>query len=148
MPVLCLCCFCPIGLTSSLSSGLWIGLNSLSVRSGWQWAGGSPFRYLNWLPGKHAWVLLAEWNSLRYLKGLPHVTYWFQKVLMEHSSFSIMLWNLQPGFDYSKVQVYTGTASWDKDLFPRIIATVNTHSVWCLHSLSSLWRFYIQKHIL
>ncbi|XP_028934045.1 macrophage mannose receptor 1 [Ornithorhynchus anatinus] len=39
------------GLTSSLTSGLWIGLNSLSFNSGWQWSGGSPFRFLNWSPG-------------------------------------------------------------------------------------------------
>ncbi|XP_066135196.1 macrophage mannose receptor 1 [Saccopteryx bilineata] len=39
------------GLTNSLTSGLWIGLNSLSVNRGWQWSSGGPFRYLNWLPG-------------------------------------------------------------------------------------------------
>uniref|UniRef100_A0A8C8RHJ4 Macrophage mannose receptor 1 n=1 Tax=Pelusios castaneus TaxID=367368 RepID=A0A8C8RHJ4_9SAUR len=39
------------GLTSTLSSALWFGLNSLNFNSGWQWSGGSPFRYLNWVPG-------------------------------------------------------------------------------------------------
>ncbi|XP_006119560.2 macrophage mannose receptor 1-like isoform X1 [Pelodiscus sinensis] len=39
------------GLTSTLSSSLWFGLNSLNFNSGWQWSGGSPFRYLNWVPG-------------------------------------------------------------------------------------------------
>ncbi|NXD11875.1 MRC1 protein, partial [Nothocercus nigrocapillus] len=29
----------------------WIGLNGLNFNSGWQWAGGRPFRYLNWAPG-------------------------------------------------------------------------------------------------
>ncbi|NXD90086.1 MRC1 protein, partial [Chaetorhynchus papuensis] len=39
------------GLTRTLSSALWIGLNSLNFNSGWQWVGGAPFRYLNWVPG-------------------------------------------------------------------------------------------------
>uniref|UniRef100_F6Y2F6 Macrophage mannose receptor 1 n=1 Tax=Monodelphis domestica TaxID=13616 RepID=F6Y2F6_MONDO len=42
------------GLTNSFTTGLWIGLNSLNFNSGWQWAGFSPFRYLNWLPGNPA----------------------------------------------------------------------------------------------
>ncbi|NWQ71913.1 MRC1 protein, partial [Neopipo cinnamomea] len=40
------------GLTRTLSSALWFGLNSLNFNSGWQWVGGAPFRYLNWVPGK------------------------------------------------------------------------------------------------
>ncbi|NXC39026.1 MRC1 protein, partial [Penelope pileata] len=32
-------------------SPLWIGLNRLNLRSGWQWSGGTPFRYFNWAPG-------------------------------------------------------------------------------------------------
>ncbi|NXU54449.1 MRC1 protein, partial [Turnix velox] len=39
------------GLTGRLSAPLWFGLNSLNFNSGWQWVGGAPFRYLNWLPG-------------------------------------------------------------------------------------------------
>ncbi|XP_033854652.3 macrophage mannose receptor 1-like [Acipenser ruthenus] len=39
------------GLTSSLSTPLWMGLNSLDFDSGWQWSNGNPFRYLNWAPG-------------------------------------------------------------------------------------------------
>ncbi|XP_066483946.1 macrophage mannose receptor 1 [Tiliqua scincoides] len=39
------------GLTSSLESDYWIGLNSLDVDSGWQWMANRPFRYLNWAPG-------------------------------------------------------------------------------------------------
>ncbi|OXB84688.1 UNVERIFIED_CONTAM: hypothetical protein H355_001165 [Colinus virginianus] len=38
------------GLTGRLSSALWFGLNSLNFDSGWQWVGGAPFRYLNWVP--------------------------------------------------------------------------------------------------
>ncbi|NWX61081.1 MRC1 protein, partial [Promerops cafer] len=39
-------------LTKEFGFAFWIGLNALDFNSGWQWAGGSPFRYLNWAPGK------------------------------------------------------------------------------------------------
>lgn len=39
------------GLTNSLGTSVWIGLNSLDFESGWQWSNGNPFRYLNWAPG-------------------------------------------------------------------------------------------------
>uniref|UniRef100_U3JY95 C-type lectin domain-containing protein n=1 Tax=Ficedula albicollis TaxID=59894 RepID=U3JY95_FICAL len=38
-------------LTKEFGFAFWIGLNALDFKSGWQWAGGSPFRYLNWAPG-------------------------------------------------------------------------------------------------
>ncbi|NXJ98839.1 MRC1 protein, partial [Corythaixoides concolor] len=37
-------------LTKKFDFAFWIGLNTLNFNSGWQWAGGSPFRYLNWAP--------------------------------------------------------------------------------------------------
>ncbi|NXT70011.1 MRC1 protein, partial [Chaetops frenatus] len=37
-------------LTKEFGFAFWIGLNALDFNSGWQWAGGSPFRYLNWAP--------------------------------------------------------------------------------------------------
>ncbi|KFV80638.1 Macrophage mannose receptor 1, partial [Struthio camelus australis] len=37
-------------LIKKFSFAFWIGLNALNFNSGWQWAGGSPFRYLNWAP--------------------------------------------------------------------------------------------------
>ncbi|NWW74487.1 MRC1 protein, partial [Climacteris rufus] len=38
-------------LTEGIDSALWIGLNRLDLRGGWEWIGGSPFQYLNWAPG-------------------------------------------------------------------------------------------------
>ncbi|XP_053915277.1 macrophage mannose receptor 1 isoform X1 [Cuculus canorus] len=38
-------------LTEGTDSALWIGLNRLDLRSGWEWIGSSPFQYLNWAPG-------------------------------------------------------------------------------------------------
>ncbi|XP_004860019.1 macrophage mannose receptor 1 isoform X4 [Heterocephalus glaber] len=72
------------GLTSSLTSGLWIGLNSLSFNSGWQWSGSSPFRYLNWLPGSpsaepgKSCVSLnpgknAKWENLECVQKLGYI---------------------------------------------------------------------------
>ncbi|XP_012516351.1 PREDICTED: macrophage mannose receptor 1 [Propithecus coquereli] len=72
------------GLTSSLTSGLWTGLNSLSFNSGWQWSGGSPFRYLNWLPGSpsaepgKSCVSLnpgknAKWENLECVQKLGYI---------------------------------------------------------------------------
>ncbi|KAM5158316.1 macrophage mannose receptor 1-like [Mantella aurantiaca] len=39
------------GLTSDTKTTLWVGLSSLDLHAGWKWNDGSPFRYLNWLPG-------------------------------------------------------------------------------------------------
>ncbi|KAM3929229.1 macrophage mannose receptor 1-like [Leptodactylus fuscus] len=39
------------GLTNTLTTPLWIGLNSLDFNGGWRWDGGDPYRYLHWLPG-------------------------------------------------------------------------------------------------
>ncbi|KAM5158317.1 macrophage mannose receptor 1-like [Mantella aurantiaca] len=39
------------GLTSATKTSLWVGLSSLDLNAGWKWNDGSPFRYLNWLPG-------------------------------------------------------------------------------------------------
>ncbi|NXO67800.1 MRC1 protein, partial [Phainopepla nitens] len=40
-------------LTKEFGFAFWIGLNALDFNSGWQWAGSSPFRYLNWAPVIH-----------------------------------------------------------------------------------------------
>ncbi|NWS70873.1 MRC1 protein, partial [Crotophaga sulcirostris] len=43
-------------LTKKFSFPFWIGLNTLNFNSGWQWAGGSPFKYLNWAPALHLFI--------------------------------------------------------------------------------------------
>ncbi|XP_045141549.1 macrophage mannose receptor 1 [Echinops telfairi] len=72
------------GLTHALTSGLWIGLNSLSFNTGWQWSNRSPFRYLNWLPGSpstepgKSCVSLnpgknAKWENLECIQKLGYI---------------------------------------------------------------------------
>uniref|UniRef100_A0A803YDR7 C-type lectin domain-containing protein n=1 Tax=Meleagris gallopavo TaxID=9103 RepID=A0A803YDR7_MELGA len=58
-------------LIDSNRSPLWIGLNSLNLHSGWQWSGGTPFRYFNWAPGSPSpepEKLCAVLNPRRYAK--------------------------------------------------------------------------------
>lgn len=63
--------FSCLDLTKKFSFAFWIGLNTLNFNSGWQWAGGSPFRYLNWAPGKNYFIIF-EWILIRnQLKTTP-----------------------------------------------------------------------------
>ncbi|XP_051944921.1 macrophage mannose receptor 1-like [Xyrauchen texanus] len=72
------------GVTNSLISSLWIGLNSLDVESGWQWSNGNPFRYLNWAPGHPSVVpdlncavlntaKASKWESMACSKKLGYI---------------------------------------------------------------------------
>ncbi|KFW07197.1 Macrophage mannose receptor 1, partial [Eurypyga helias] len=56
-------------LTKNFSSALWIGLNSLNFNSGWQWVGGSPFRYLNWAPAHNSSAACAKLHWATSRKG-------------------------------------------------------------------------------
>lgn len=60
--VLFLFCFCHMRHSNSLTSRTLDWTDSLNFNSGWQWSGGSPFRYLNWLPGRIKLVWLTQWD--------------------------------------------------------------------------------------
>ncbi|KFP25770.1 Macrophage mannose receptor 1, partial [Colius striatus] len=71
-------------LIEGTDSALWIGLNRLDLRSGWEWIGGSPFQYLNWAPGnpspksgKFCVVLnpetKAKWKNLECEERLGYI---------------------------------------------------------------------------
>ncbi|NWT50716.1 MRC1 protein, partial [Erythrocercus mccallii] len=77
-------------LTKEFGFAFWIGLNALDFNSGWQWAGGSPFKYLNWAPVIHNPTLRRSefsitfstiyaklhWSTsgreIRWVCGVPH----------------------------------------------------------------------------
>ncbi|NWX12747.1 MRC1 protein, partial [Aegotheles bennettii] len=64
-------------LTKKFNFAFWIGLNALNFNSGWQWAGGSPLRYLNWAPGKNCCPLSSSYkialrNYALILEELSH----------------------------------------------------------------------------
>ncbi|NXW69033.1 MRC1 protein, partial [Hirundo rustica] len=58
-------------LTKEFDFAFWIGLNALDFNSGWQWAGGRPFRYLNWAPVIHNPTLQRPEFPITLLKR-PH----------------------------------------------------------------------------
>lgn len=61
------CFFSNLELTKEFGFAFWIGLNALDFNSGWQWIGGSPFRYLNWAPGKRCvYFVIFELILVRY----------------------------------------------------------------------------------
>ncbi|NXM95012.1 MRC1 protein, partial [Sylvia borin] len=57
-------------LTKEFGFPFWIGLNALDFNSGWQWAGGSPFRYLNWAPVIHKPTLQKSEFSITFYAKL------------------------------------------------------------------------------
>ncbi|NXB78147.1 MRC1 protein, partial [Donacobius atricapilla] len=59
-------------LTKEFSFAFWIGLNALDFNSGWQWAGGSPFRYLNWAPVIHNPTLQKSEFPITCCPRRPH----------------------------------------------------------------------------
>ena len=37
---------------ASMQVNFWIGATDQTIEGGWSWTDGSPFRFLNWYPGK------------------------------------------------------------------------------------------------
>ncbi|XP_061094630.1 macrophage mannose receptor 1-like isoform X1 [Conger conger] len=103
------------GLTNSLGSPLWVGLNSLDFDSGWQWSNGNPFRYLNWAPGHpstepglNCAVLnpgkSSKWESSTCSKKLGYIC----RKGNSTSSNPVILGNDQPNYCPSNWVPYAG----------------------------------------
>jgi len=68
--------FLNLELIKKFGFAFWIGLNTLNFNSGWQWARGSPFRYLNWVAGKDCiYFVIFEWFLIPTNENCPSYFY-------------------------------------------------------------------------
>ncbi|KAM9441427.1 macrophage mannose receptor 1-like [Clarias gariepinus] len=130
-------------LTDASGSPLWIGLNSLDLKSGWQWSNGNPFRYLNWAsghpllkdgmdcaalnPGKASeWESLACSSKLGYICRKGNSTTITPSVEKDEASFCPANWMLYSGHCYSVLRT---KRTWDDALSACLAEGANLTSI-------------------